>query len=43
MMGYGYNFGMMGEIGTFGVITWFVLIVDLILFGIWLWKQINKS
>jgi hypothetical protein len=40
MMGFGY--GGMADWGTFGVITWIVVFVDLILLGVWLWKQINK-
>jgi hypothetical protein len=43
MMGYGNNWGMMGEVGFFGLITWLVIIVDLVLVGIWLWKQISKK
>ena len=40
-MGYGYGYsGMMG--GGFGVIAATVVIIDLILLGIWLYKQINK-
>lgn len=39
MMGYGYG-GMMG--GGFGVIVAIVVIIDLVLLGIWLYKQINK-
>jgi len=43
MMGYGYNFGgMMGGVGTLGVITWLVFTIDLVLLGIWLWRQIKK-
>lgn len=38
MMGY----GMMGGAGFLGVITWLVLIIDLVLVGVWLWKQIKK-
>lgn len=41
MMNYGYG-GMIGGFGVFGVITWLAVTVDLVLFGIWLWKQINK-
>lgn len=44
MMGWGYG-NMMGSYG-FGVIAnlfWFVVLVDLILLGIWLWKQIQKK
>lgn len=42
MMGYYGNWGMMGGVGALGVITWLVVVVDLVLLGIWLWKQINK-
>lgn len=38
-----YNdWGMMGGAGLFGAITWLVVVVDLVLLGIWLWKQISK-
>jgi len=41
MMGYGYGYsGMMG--GGFGAIIAIVVMIDLILLGIWLYKQINK-
>ncbi len=36
------GFGSMTEWGTFGAITWLVMFVDLVLLGIWLWKQIKK-
>ena len=40
-MGYGYGYsGMMG--GGWGVIAGFIVLIDLILLGIWLLKQINK-
>ncbi len=42
MMGYG-GWGMMGGLGFFGLVTWIIVIVDLILVGIWLWRQINKN
>jgi len=49
MMGfYGYN-NMMnqpagwGLYGLFGIIGWIVVLADLILVGMWLWKQINKK
>lgn len=32
----------MSGVGYWGVITWFVVLVDLVLLGLWLWKQINK-
>lgn len=41
MMGYGYGYsGMMG--GGWGVVFGFVALIDLILLGVWLYKQINK-
>jgi uncharacterized membrane protein len=40
MMGYG---GMMGGFGAFGLLTGLVILVDLVLFGIWLWQQISKK
>ena len=45
-MGYGYDFGyggMMGGSWLLCTITWLVVIVDLVLLGVWLWKQIKKS
>lgn len=46
MMGYG-NYGMMngnlGWLSAFGFIGWLVVLIDLILAGIWLWKQIKKK
>ena len=33
---------MGGGFGTFSTITWIVVVVDLILLGVWLWKQIKK-
>ena len=45
MMKYGndWGWGMMGG-GYEGLcfITWLVVIVDLVLLGAWLWKQIKK-
>ena len=44
MMGYGYDgWGMMGGAGFLGVITWLVVIVDLVLVGVWLWQQVSKK
>lgn len=40
-MGYGYG-DMIGGVGTYGFITWLVVTVDLVLLGMWLWKQIKK-
>jgi len=42
MMPYGYNWSMMSGFGFFCFITWLVVIVDLVLLGAWLWKQIKK-
>lgn len=46
MMGFGYGdvagYGM-GSIGTVGLIFWLVILIDLILLGVWLWKQIQKK
>jgi len=38
MMGYGF-----GAFSVIGTIFWIVLLVDLVLLGIWLWKQIQKK
>ena len=44
MMGYyGSSGGMMSGAGYFGVITWIVITVDLILAGIWLYQHISKK
>ena len=32
----------MGSMGVFGSLACLVLLVDLVLVGIWLWKQISK-
>lgn len=43
-MGYGYGYeGMMGGVGAYGLITWLVILVDLVLLGIWLWQQISRK
>ena len=41
-MGYWYG-NMMGGAGIFGLLTWLVLIIDLVLVGIWLSQQIAKK
>lgn len=44
-MGYGTWGGspMMGSgFGIIALLFWLVMFVDLILVGMWLWKQINK-
>ncbi len=49
MMGYWGGRGMMdggdgfGFIGVVGTIFWLVILIDLILLGFWLWKQIQKK
>jgi uncharacterized membrane protein len=45
MMGYRYNYGGMmgGEGSLLCLITWLVVIADLILVGIWLWQKISKK
>lgn len=43
MMGYGDSASMMGGLGSLHVITWLVIIADLVLLGIWLWQQISKK
>lgn len=38
MMGWNYSgFGFLASI------FWIVILIDLILLGLWLWKQINKK
>ncbi len=41
-MGYEYGGMMGGGFGTIAVIAWIAVTVDLVLLGIWLWKQISK-
>lgn len=46
-MGYGYGYGdgvgMMGGMGVLGVITWFVILIDLVLVGVWLWQHVSRK
>lgn len=43
MMGWGsYGNMMYSGFGILATIFWLVILVDLILLGIWLWKQIQK-
>lgn len=44
MMG-GSNWGhdMMGGYGLIGVVLWLIVLIDLVLLGVWLWKQIVKK
>ncbi|MDO8498917.1 MAG: hypothetical protein Q7S44_03975 [bacterium] len=49
MMGWGYqnmmNWGGGGfaAFSVLGIMFWLVLLIDLILVGVWLWKQIEKK
>lgn len=42
MMGYLYGYGSNG-FGLFGSLVCLIMLVDLVLLGIWLWKQISKK
>ena len=42
-MGYGSWSMISGGGSLFGAIVMVVIIIDLALLGIWLWKQINKQ
>lgn len=41
-MGWNYGTMMNGSFGFFGSIVWAVVLIDLILLGIWLWRKIQK-
>ena len=45
MMNWGYGSGMQGwgGMGTWGLLTWLVVFIDLVLLGLWLWKQLTKK
>lgn len=45
MMGnyWGWGQNMMGGWGSLAFLTWLVVLVDGVLAGIWLWKQITKK
>lgn len=42
MYGYGYN-GMMSGANFFSSLIPIVIFIDLVLVGVWLWKQIGKN
>lgn len=42
MMGWNYGGLMFEGFGFFASLLWIVVLIDLILLGFWLWKQINK-
>ena len=47
MMDYGMwsggLWGLMGGMSTILFLTWLILFIDLVLLGVWLWKQIDKK
>ena len=43
MMGCGNCGGMSAGFGLIMFIFWIVILIDLILLGVWLWKQIQKK
>ena len=42
MSGSNWGHDMMGGYGLVGAILWVVILVDLVLLGVWLYKQIQK-
>jgi hypothetical protein len=43
MMHYGYGSGFGGGADVFGVVITLVVLADLILLGVWLWKKIASK
>ncbi|MCL4360310.1 hypothetical protein M1555_03605 [Patescibacteria group bacterium] len=46
MMGWNYTYGNMAGWGggnVFGLAVYLLVVVDLILLGLWLWKQLQKK
>lgn len=47
MWGYGWNMmnwgGGFGAFSILGLIFWLILLIDLILLGFWLWKQLQRK
>ncbi|MES2014684.1 MAG: hypothetical protein V4437_02620 [Patescibacteria group bacterium] len=43
MMNYAYGGGMLAGMSTFGLLTWLIILADLVLVGIWLWQKITKK
>lgn len=41
-MGYANYGSMMGTTGSLGFLLWLVVFIDLVLLGVWLWKQIIR-
>lgn len=40
--GYGYGDMMWGGVSPFSMLLGIVILVDLILVGVWLWRQVKK-
>lgn len=40
---YGGMMGNWGWVGFWGQLLWIILLIDLILLGIWLWKKIQEK
>lgn len=43
MMGWSYNMMNYGAFGILSSIFWLIILIDLILLGIWFWKQIERK
>lgn len=48
MMGYygnmmGWGGADFGGYGLFAFLTWLIIFIDLILLGVWLWRQLQKK
>ena len=43
MDGSNWGHDMMGGYGFTGALLWVLILIDLALLGIWLWKQIQKK
>ncbi len=44
MMPWGYGNTMSwGGAGSLGLLLWLVVVIDLILVGVWLWKKIQEK
>lgn len=43
MGGSDWGHDMMGGYGFSGTLLWTVVLIDLVLLGVWLWKQIQKK
>lgn len=43
MMNWGYGMMNFGAFWFIGSLMWIIVFIDLILLGVWLWKQIQKK